>query len=137
MPKEQREDKMPKNKKCVVGYKTATMENGHIFGHRFAQLDACCDEFKQWFNSTGNAKVDNFNGIEGAPFNEKNGLNFVTRGGNLEIELRVTNPFKTGKVNYCHACGAEIEIKEVVVVTLKRKEKQVFDGYEECDIINK
>lgn len=128
---------MPNNKKCVVGYKTAVMENGRIYGHCFSKLYACCDEFRQWFNSTGNAKVDNFNSADGAPFGERNGINLVTRGGELQIELRVTNPVKNGIMKFCHSCGAKIEIKEIESVTLKLRFKAEPDGFEEIDVINK
>lgn len=127
---------MPEKKKCIVGYKTGVNERGFVYGIVFSKLDVCCDEFEQWFYSTGNTKVDNFNS-SGAPYSERNGFNFVTRGEKLEIELRVTNPLRTGTILFCPFCQAEIEIKEVEVVTLKPKHKQVFDGYEEVDVIKK
>ncbi len=122
---------MSQRKKCVVGYKTALTESGHVYGHVFSKLDECCEEFGQWFLRTGNTKVDNFNAGDGAPYNEKNGFNFVTRGGNLEMELRLGDPFKTGVMKFCFSCGAEIEIKETAKVTLQPKHHKVFAGYEE------
>ena len=113
------------------------MENGWVHGQVFSKLDACCDEFRQWFHSTGNTKIDNFNARDGAPYNDKNGFNFVVRGENLLMELRIDNPLKTGAIKFCHSCGAEIEIKQMAVVTLKSRQKQIADGYEEVEKILK
>ncbi len=128
---------MPKKKKCVVGYKTAVMGNGWVYGQVFSKLDACCKEFEEWFKKTGNTKSTDFNSPGGAPYDEQNGFNFVTRGKNLEVELRLTDPFKVGTVKFCHSCGAKIEIKEVARVALKPRQKQVSDGYEEILIPQK
>ena len=124
---------MSEKKKCVIGYKTGVTDFGHVYGVLFSKLDECCKEFERWFNETGNAKVTDFSHMGAAPYNERNGVNFVTRGGDLQIELRVTNPLKIGTMRFCPWCGAEIEIKEILVVTLKQKQKQVADGYEEID----
>ena len=124
---------------CVVGYKTGVSENAHVYGHTLSALKECCNEFRMWFNNTGNCKIPNFNG-EHAPYDdEKNGFNFVTSGGKLQIELQLSRDKDdrtptVSRVRFCPFCGAKIEVKETSVVRLKSKYKNVFAGYEEQKI---
>lgn len=125
-----------KEKICVVGYKTGVNERGYVHGHIFSELNECCDEFRRWFHSTGNHKVPTFNKSHAPHDDEKNGVNFVTRGGELQIELRLSESEndscpKVNQVRFCPFCGAKIEIKETRTVRLVPKYRSVFDGYQE------
>ena len=125
---------MAKPKKiCHVGYVAGTMENGHSYGIRFDRLTPCCQEFRRWFNETGNVKIRNFDVTDAAPYGDRPGFNFVTRGQELLIELLTENPTKTGRVNFCPFCSAKIEVEKTGTVTLRQKTRQVPDGLEEVE----
>ncbi|MBI4158215.1 MAG: hypothetical protein HY505_01145 [Candidatus Yanofskybacteria bacterium] len=127
-------------KRCVVGYKRAAVEgSGHTYGEVFDKLDACCHEFRRWFEDTGNYKTTSFNHPENPSQRLDNGFCFETRGSMLTLVLRAhtePNPkfceiVPADKINFCPFCGAEVEVKCTKSVTLKPRTKEVFDGYDE------
>jgi hypothetical protein len=119
----------PQPRKCVIGYITGIL--GSIrYGERFDSLTPCCDEFKRWFVNTGNQKPGSFNITRG---DDDDGLNFGTRGGELRLYLRAKG--HESVVNYCHSCGARVEIVKIKTVGLREKKREVSDGYEEVEAI--
>jgi hypothetical protein len=120
---------------CVVGYKIGVMEkNGWIYGKVFDRLGSCCQKFNYWFFHTGNTKTEEFGKANCAPFGDKDGINLVTRGNRMLIELRASNPLRLEEIKSCPFCGAEIVVRQTKRVLLREKYRQEPDGYEEVSI---
>lgn len=122
---EEKSEEKKAEKKCTIYYKVGWINARMRKGERFDKLDACCKVFNDFFFSTGNRKNCSWN--EDTVFDEAPGLNFLFRGGELNV-------FVCGiKVKFCLSCGCAIEIKKSRDVAVRQKMKEVSDGYEETD----
>jgi hypothetical protein len=118
----------PQKRVCTIGYKTAHLPGMRgIFGEFFHKLVPCCDQFDTFFTHTGNAKTNDVNKAQGE---EVPGLNLVHRGGVFKLFLRGSLNHEE-EVKFCPFCGTEVKIIKVLSVILKKRIREVEDGYEE------
>lgn len=118
-------------KKHIVGYTHGSL-GGHSYGERFDRLENSCEKFEAWFIHTGNTKYTSFN--RRSP-EDRPGINLTQRGG-ISLVLRLEDPehrerITDDHIRFCPFCGAEVELKCTKSVELKRKKKEVDDGYTE------
>ncbi len=119
---------MPQTKVCKIEYATGCYTQGIVYGNRFDKLAECCAEFGRWWNSTGNTKRTSFNTM----YEDEDGFNFTTRGGELKLCLRMSG--REGEIKFCPFCGAKVEVIQTKVVQLRKRLKQVPDGFDETDV---
>jgi hypothetical protein len=120
-----------KDKKCVIGYKTA-IRNGKIFSQSFYELKPCCQTFSLWFNQGLARKKQSFP-------ETPDGMNLKLGWENKTVILHLNTSASTfieDEVKFCPFCGAKIEIKEAIKVRLIERFKRISDGYDEEVIKN-
>ena len=122
---------MSQQKECVVGLKKVLLSSRHAYGYVLDELKPCCNDFGHWFHGTGNRKITSVNFVQG---DDRNGFNLVTRGNKKVVVLRSLDPSKESRINFCPFCGAEVIVKITRVVELRRREKTIFDGYDEVEL---
>ncbi len=116
-------------KVCKIEYAAGCYTQGIVYGNRFDKLIECCLWFGRWFNNTGNTKCASFNGGRNE---DRDGFNLATRGGELKLCLRARGI--ESEINFCPFCGAKVEVIQTKMVQLKKRTKEVFDGYDETDV---
>jgi len=123
-------------RRCIIGIKKGISPNGHEYGWVLESLNPCCKTFEKWFENTGNHKKTFFNQPNSK---ENNGFCLVTRGSLPTLVLRVDieggSPrfpsIREDEVNYCLFCSTKIEIRTVKIVELRKRTREIPDGFEE------
>ncbi len=118
---------MPQPKVCKIEYASGFIR-GIVFGNRFDKLTECCLWFGRWFNSTGNTKCTSFSG----GYEDKDGFNLTTRGGELKLCLRARGI--ESEIKFCPFCGATVWLIQTKIVQVERRFKQVPSGYNETNV---
>lgn len=119
-------------KRCIVGYKRATIAGScHIHGEFFDKLEPCCEKFSRLFYDTGHLK---FRSFDSRTIEERDGLNLLTWGNVLTLVLRISRSLGViykEKVTSCPFCETKIKVECTKSVELKPRKKEVPDGYDE------